>query len=57
MPLLADVVGELAQPEQVVGLVESDAVLETEPVARQDLLADALEARIAQARGACQGGH
>src|SRR5205085_8927093 len=36
-------VGELAEPEQVVRLEERDAVLEVEPLARLDLLADRLE--------------
>ena len=40
-------VGELAEPEQVVGLEQRQAVLEVEPLAGLDLVADLLQRRCA----------
>ena len=45
-------VGQLAEPEDVVGLHQREPVLEVEPLARLDLLADRLERR-----GAVEDGH
>ena len=38
-------IGQLAEPEQVVGLHEDEPVLEVEPLARLDLVADGVRAR------------
>ena len=48
--LLADVVGQRPERQQVVAAVERDAVLEGQALARQHLLADRLQRRVAGSR-------